>query len=68
MLLDLAREYHFTLADSWLIGDSRKDTMAARAAGCESILLDRPYNRDDPADRRVSDLSEAVDIILGENR
>ena len=68
MLLDFAREYGFALAESCLIGDSRKDTMAARAAGCESILLDRSYNRDDPADRRASNLSEAVDIILGENR
>ena len=68
MLVDLAREYGFTLAESCLIGDSRKDTLAALAAGCESILLDRPYNQDDPADRRASDLSEAVDIILGENK
>jgi len=68
MLLDLAREYDVTLAQSYLIGDSWKDTLAARAAGCESIMLDRPYNQDDPADSRASDLSQAVDIILGETR
>lgn len=68
MLLDLAREYDLTLGEACLVGDSWKDTMAARAAGCESILLDRPYNQDDPADKRVSNLSEAVDIILGEIR
>lgn len=68
MLLDLAREYDLTLAGSYLVGDSWKDTLAARAAGCESIILDRPYNQDDPADNRASDLSEAVDIILGETR
>jgi len=67
MLLELAREHHLDLAESWLIGDSCKDTMAGRAAGCETIILDRPYNHDAPGDRRVSDLREAVEIILAES-
>lgn len=65
MLLELAREYDVALADSYMIGDTWKDTMAAWAAGCKSILLDRSYNHDDPADQRVIDLNDAVELILG---
>jgi D-glycero-D-manno-heptose 1,7-bisphosphate phosphatase len=66
MLVELAREHGLTLGESYLIGDSWKDTLAAGAAGCRSIILDRPYNREDPADCRVADLRKAVEIILGE--
>lgn len=64
MLLDLAREHDLDLTESWFIGDSWKDTMAGRAVGCETIILDRPYNQDAPADRRVGDLRQAVELIL----
>jgi D-glycero-D-manno-heptose 1,7-bisphosphate phosphatase len=66
MLFELAREHGLALRESYLIGDSWKDTFAAGAAGCRSIILDRPYNREDAADRRVADLRKAVEIILGE--
>ena len=66
VLFELAREHHLVLRGSYLIGDSWKDTFAAGAAGCRSIILDRPYNREDPADCRVADLRKAVVIILGE--
>ncbi|MGH7813753.1 MAG: D-glycero-alpha-D-manno-heptose-1,7-bisphosphate 7-phosphatase [Candidatus Binataceae bacterium] len=68
MLIELAREHRIALTESYLIGDSRKDAMAARAAGCKSILLDRPYNQGDPADWRVPDLQRAVDLILSETQ
>jgi D-glycero-D-manno-heptose 1,7-bisphosphate phosphatase len=64
MLIDLAREHGIEIAESYLIGDSWKDTLAASAAGCRSIILDRPYNQSDPADSRVANLTEAVDLIL----
>ena len=68
MLLELAREHDLALADSYMIGDTWKDVMAAQAAGCKSITLDRPYNREDPADLRVVNLSEAVELILGDSK
>lgn len=64
MLLELARENDLALAESYMIGDTWKDTMAARAAGCRSITLDRAYNREDAADRRVRNLRDAVELIL----
>jgi D-glycero-D-manno-heptose 1,7-bisphosphate phosphatase len=66
MLVELAREHGLMLGESYLIGDSWKDTLAAGAAGCRSIILDRPYNRGDAADCRVADLQKAVEILLGE--
>ncbi|HVB79044.1 MAG TPA: HAD-IIIA family hydrolase [Candidatus Binataceae bacterium] len=65
MLVELAREHDVALSESYIIGDSWKDTLAGKAAGCTSIILDRCYNRDDPADHRVPDLNQAVALILG---
>ena len=50
-------------AQSYIVGDTWKDTWAGRSAGCGSIILDRPYNRDDPADARVPNLTSEVDLI-----
>lgn len=64
MLLDLADDYHVALDESFIIGDSWKDTQAGKAAGCNSIIIDRPYNKDDPADYRVPNMSSAANLIL----
>jgi D-glycero-D-manno-heptose 1,7-bisphosphate phosphatase len=64
MLLELARKHGVDLGESYLIGDSWKDTSAASAAGCRSIILDRPYNQGDLSDYRVANLGEAVELIL----
>lgn len=68
MLLDLARSYDLSLGESYIVGDTWKDTDAGRGAGCHSIILDRPYNRDDSADWRVPDLKRAADLICGGRR
>ena len=65
MLLELAEKYDLSLNDSYIVGDTWKDSRAGSSAGCKSIILDRPYNHDDPADWRVPDLSSAVDVICG---
>jgi D-glycero-D-manno-heptose 1,7-bisphosphate phosphatase len=66
MLIELAAEYGVDLAQSYIVGDTWRDTQAGLAAGCKSIILDRPYNRDDPADWRVPDLAAAVALILAQ--
>ncbi len=65
MLIELARKHDVALSESYIVGDSWKDTLAGKAAGCTSIILDRHYNRNDPADYRVTDLNHAVALILG---
>jgi len=67
MLLDAARRWDLALADSFVIGDRWRDIGAGRAAGCHSVLLERPYSACDDASvphARVATLSEAVDLIL----
>lgn len=68
MLVELARKYDLALSDSYIVGDTWKDTQAGRAAGCKTIILDRSYNRDDPADWRVPDFASAVDLIRKNQR
>jgi len=39
LILKAAREHNIDLENSWMIGDSQKDILAAKKAGCNSILL-----------------------------
>lgn len=64
MLHDLAHHWHVDLSRSYFVGDTWRDVGAARAAGCRSILLRRPYNGDVEADVEVATLASAVDSIL----
>ncbi len=64
MLLDLANKYDLSLKESYVVGDTWKDSLAGRSAGCKSIILEREYNAADPADWRVSNLGGAADLIL----
>ncbi len=64
MLLDAAAKWGIDLARSFVIGDRWRDIDAGIAAGCFSILLERPYSACDDADLRVSTLAEAVDAAL----
>jgi len=68
MLLDLARKYEISMRDSYIIGDSAKDSSAGASAGCRTIILDRKYNREALADWRVPDLCSAVDLICSNQR
>lgn len=40
MLLRAADELHFSLADSWVVGDILDDVEAGHRAGCRSVLVD----------------------------
>ena len=63
MLLELAHKHHLALEESYIIGDTWKDSSAGSSAGCKSIILDRPYNQSAPADWRVPNLRSAVSLI-----
>ena len=64
MLLDAAEKWSVDLGRSFVIGDRWRDIGAGKAAGCFSILLERPYSACDDADLRVGTLAEAVDAVL----
>jgi D-glycero-D-manno-heptose 1,7-bisphosphate phosphatase len=62
-------EFHFLAAETFVVGDSESDLLAANAAGCPSIFLKRgsflnPPAVSDAAVMTVSSLLEAVEAIL----
>ena len=64
MILDAAEKWDIDLGMSFVIGDRWRDIDAGRAAGCFSILIDRPYSACEHADARVQSFAEAVDLVL----
>jgi len=64
MLLNAAAKWDINLASSFLIGDQWKDIEAGKAAGCTTILLHYPYNKQVVSDFRVDSLQQAAEIIL----
>lgn len=64
MLVDAAEAWGIDLARSFVIGDRWRDIGAGKAAGCYSVLLERPYSACDDADLRVQTLVDAVDAVL----
>jgi D-glycero-D-manno-heptose 1,7-bisphosphate phosphatase len=64
MIEDAVARWDVDLATSYVIGDRWRDVDAGRAAGCYSILIERPYSAASWADARVGTLTEAVDTVL----
>lgn len=64
MLLEAANKWNIDLKESYLVGDTWKDIEAGNAAGCKTILIDTPYNHGVESDYKVSNLKEAVKMIL----
>jgi D-glycero-D-manno-heptose 1,7-bisphosphate phosphatase len=64
MIEDAVARWQIDLPTSYVIGDRWRDVDAGRAAGCYSILIDRPYSAASFADTRVRTLTEAVDAVL----
>jgi D-glycero-D-manno-heptose 1,7-bisphosphate phosphatase len=68
-MIDLARKkYAFSIAESFLVGDSWKDMELAKRVGCKGILIDAPYNQGLECLTRVRDLHEAVEVILAREK
>jgi D-glycero-D-manno-heptose 1,7-bisphosphate phosphatase len=64
MIEDAVAHWNVDLAHSYVVGDRWRDVDAGKAAGCYSILIERPYSKATWASARVATLSEAVDTIL----
>jgi D-glycero-D-manno-heptose 1,7-bisphosphate phosphatase len=66
MLVRGAAEHDVKLSDSFMVGDRGSDIAAGLAAGCKTILIDRPYSRCDPVKPhfKAADLREAAQIVL----
>lgn len=66
MLMDLAERWNVDLTSSYIIGDSWRDMDAGRAAGCQTVLVRRPYNEGVTADFVVDGLHEVSGHLLRE--
>lgn len=66
LVLDLAQRHGVDLRRSWLIGDQDRDIACGKAAGCNTILLERDYNSgmDTDASQVVETLSQSLAYIL----
>lgn len=64
MLLEAADKWNIDLKKSYLVGDAWKDMEAGKQAGCRTIIIDMPYNKEVAADFRVKDVCEVMRIIL----
>jgi len=65
MLFAAAGEHHVDLGSSWMIGDSEKDVVAGRRAGCRTARILRPnLSKDGKAEVTARSLLEAVHEIL----
>jgi len=63
LLKAAADRWGIDLAQSYMVGDTDKDTGAGKAAGCTTILIDRPYNEGVAADIHVPNLKDILNFI-----
>lgn len=61
MLLQAAEDFHIDLASSWMAGDSERDVLAGKNAGCRTCLIG---SGDFGQDMTVSSLAEFAEKIL----
>ena len=72
LLLQAQREHRFAFADTFLVGDSQRDLMAACLVGCRAILVGAAEANVDiqewssHLEAIVPDLYAAVQLILGQ--
>lgn len=64
LLLAAARKWNIDLSQSFVVGDTKDDVVAAQSAGCNSILVDAPYNGAIAGGIRIASLSELSRVIL----
>lgn len=64
MLLDLAKKWSVSMANSVFIGDTFKDMAAGKEAGCFRILVNKEYNQGTDYDYLADNLEAAAQYIL----
>lgn len=62
MLLRAARDFNIDLEKSWMIGDSKNDILAGKAAGCKTIFIGKEQAE---GDKVADSLLDAVNQIIG---
>lgn len=65
MLLQASKDHTIDLSCSWMIGDSAKDVLAGKSAGCKTALVGSGTDPDCEPDLRAETLLEAIQLIVG---
>lgn len=65
MIIGAADKHGIDLSKSFMVGDTSNDTLAGKAAGCKTVIIDWPYNQGTWADFRVPNLLSAARLISG---
>jgi D-glycero-D-manno-heptose 1,7-bisphosphate phosphatase len=68
MLLKAAARWNIDLARSYMVGDTAKDTLAGKAAGCKTVLISTSYNKDVESDLSATSLHGAALLIIEMNK
>jgi len=63
MFLEAAAKFSLDLNESFHMGDTDRDTLAAKRCGCRSLLWDRNYNQNVECDFRIHNLDEVIQIL-----
>ena len=66
MLLQAAADMNIDLKNSWMIGDSERDLVAGKNAGCKTIFISEQESQ--YADFCAKNLPEAVNVIFNGGR
>ena len=63
MLLQASYKHHIALSCSYMVGDMETDIEAAHRAGCSSVIIDREYNQNVVAHKRITSLLELPALL-----
>ena len=63
LFIQAAEKWKIDLQKSYMIGDTWKDTEAAKNANVNSLLLDRDYNLDCDSPNRINNLEDIFNYI-----
>ncbi len=63
MILDAAKKWNIHLPSSYMVGDTKSDLEAAKAAGVRSVIVSDGRNNNLEPDRRIENLFSILDII-----
>ena len=64
LLFQAKKEFDIDLKKSWMIGDSERDVLAGKGAGCRNILVTDDLDVKTEADYTAGDLFSAVGVIM----
>ena len=67
MILEAAQKYNIDLAKSIMVGDDKRDVEAGKAAGCKTVLIRNPHEKEETectADMQCASLNEFTERYL----